>query len=268
MQMETPEFAGRATADYFVRPEVDPTNYFEPARKAARKRAAIATICICLVLLVTACVAMIWLAPEDRKNPKMLLEIGAVVFLAGLGVWSAASILWTKIWQRRLAAAAIKQAGKIQSRSIQLIEQSKDCQSNIHGLLDESGRMVDNADCELKAGRFSQFWDRIEQAAATLAEIQTVIDRLKLMQDEYEKLLADHPHNLPSVLPGNSESYPDVTVIDHYYAAIARGLSKIDCQLIWQHRQTLPAKINGFATFGEMVQKVGESVRRALGALA
>jgi hypothetical protein len=268
MQVEAPTIGNAAAADYFVKPTLDPTQCFQLSRKAAKKNAFTIATCGCALLVWTALFTVSRMPPEDRAPPQVLITVAAIVVLTSLSLWWVSLHLWTERWQNRLATQAFTNAGQIRSKAMDDMQQSNLVAADATALLEELTTIVENADCEFGANRFSQFWDRIEQAAVTLVKIQSAIDRLRRMQTEYENLLAGCSHNLPSLLPGCREILADTAVIDRYYAAVSLGVSKIDSELIWEHRRPLPVSTAGFATLGELVEKAGELVWESMRGLS
>jgi hypothetical protein len=256
--------SGLASQAPFVRPAKSAAELYAPARKSAREVAVMTfVVSFAGLLFITFCVAIFGGAEKHITTSSVLTAAALAVLVSALISWWAFGQITNHNWAT-LSKKCIEGAQAVLRASLHSVEQSKRCRAGLAALLNECDAVVDDAQTEFKARRFAVFWDRIEQAAAKLAELQKRIDELRSLQQFYVARLQGYEHNFSAFLPGCRAIPANVPTIERYYDLVRKAQADIDFALIWEHRQTRAVMIAGFTTLGDMVQNVGSSLQQSL----
>jgi len=120
-------------------------------------------------------------------------------------------------------------------------------------------KLLREAEEEYNDRAFAPFWDRIERAAASLAEFSQSVDSIRAQTTNYHRALHGRIHNFPALRIDSVLPSPDATIRE--FNRLARlGQRNFEFASIWEQRRTRAILIKGFTTLGQAVNNLGETI--------
>jgi hypothetical protein len=117
---------------------------------------------------------------------------------------------------------------------------------------------------ELEQEAFAPFWDAIEAAAAALGECHASSEWISTGVPRYDAILHEREHDFPDCFDG-IEALPDCRpLLDELYRLVRLAQRDFRFANIWELRQTRKVLIAGFATLGEAIKSLEETVQRSI----
>ena len=128
-------------------------------------------------------------------------------------------------------------------------------------ILKKVERNLSRAENEYSASAYGPFWDQIEAVTEGLKKYNSWLERVEKNADTYRDVLSGWNHTFPSVII-NRGDFPDPTSAIHHLGRLVRqGQTNRDFAIIWEHRRTQKAIIEGFRDLQQAIYGIGETVQ-------
>ena len=130
--------------------------------------------------------------------------------------------------------------------------------------LTEACRFLSAAECEFNESAFDPYWTAIEQAARQMATFRQSTQQFSTNVRWYYSALSARRHNFPA-FPYRIEDIPDVRPVSEALSrTVRKGVTNYHFAVIWEHRKTRNAMVEGFQTLGEAVDGLGAAMESGL----
>jgi DNA anti-recombination protein RmuC len=132
--------------------------------------------------------------------------------------------------------------------------------------LNEAKRSITVAEREFGEGMLDPFWDAVESATRSLASFHSSSEELKVALQQFKvlSLQCQATSTIPKLRTAEAKIEDPIALSTRLHAIVRQSQRSYDFTNIFHLRRTNAILINGFTTFGQALNDMGEKIREAV----
>lgn len=210
-------------------------------------------------------VLSVWIRIGNLETKLVLAVIVGLIF--GILVTGLEAKAKEDEANKRNLDSAEKEAARLTSRARACLKFISDSPSRLQESLGGVQHSLGRAELEFADNAYGPFWDCIEQATKGIAQCQGRLREMESRAVEFGTVLDGRSHTFPAVKV-TSGDLPDMRPqVSKLRTLVRKGQTDHEFAVIWEHRRTQKAIIQGFRNLQEAIYDIGNSLEGRLGDL-